>query len=81
MSVALPRKIGETLADNRLQLALYTNTGRLVEKRRGTVTDDVLPEYQELRTHANHLKKHTIDNLDRYYDRIKSAYDMMFNGF
>ena len=22
-----------------------------------------------------------VDNLDRYYDRIKSAYDMMFNGF
>jgi toxin CcdB len=22
-----------------------------------------------------------VDNLDRYYDRIKAAYDMMFNGF
>jgi hypothetical protein len=22
-----------------------------------------------------------IDNLDRYYDEIKSAYDMIFNGF
>ena len=22
-----------------------------------------------------------VDNLDRYYDDIKSAYDMMFNGF
>ncbi|OEO30775.1 hypothetical protein VW23_019615 [Devosia insulae DS-56] len=22
-----------------------------------------------------------VDNLDRYYDEIKSAYDMIFNGF
>jgi toxin CcdB len=25
--------------------------------------------------------KSPIDNLDPFYDRIKSAYDMMFNGF
>ena len=34
MSAAFDQKIRTTLADSRLQLAIYTATGRLMEKRR-----------------------------------------------
>ena len=33
---------------------------------------DGLPDYQELRTHANALKKHTIDNLDYYLEQFEA---------
>jgi L-lactate dehydrogenase complex protein LldF len=36
------------------------------------VADDVLPDYQELRTQANALKKHTLDNLDFYLEQFEA---------
>jgi L-lactate dehydrogenase complex protein LldF len=66
MSVEFDRKIHNTLADANLQLAIYTATGRLKEKRIENVSDSVLPDYQELRTQANAIKKHAIENLDHY---------------
>jgi L-lactate dehydrogenase complex protein LldF len=33
--------------------------------------DDALPDYQELRTQANALKKHAIDNLDHYLEEFE----------
>jgi L-lactate dehydrogenase complex protein LldF len=68
MSVEFDRKIHATLADANLQLAIYTATGRLKDKRIETVAPDVLPEYQELRTQANAVKRHTLDNLDYYLE-------------
>ncbi|HUS06593.1 MAG TPA: LutB/LldF family L-lactate oxidation iron-sulfur protein [Bryobacteraceae bacterium] len=61
-----------TLADANLQLAIYSNTSRLIDKRKHAVTDDILPDYQELRTHAHDLKKHTIENLDYYLEQFES---------
>jgi L-lactate dehydrogenase complex protein LldF len=72
MSVEFDRKIHNTLADANLQLAIYTATARLKENRIETVAPDALPDYQELRTQANAVKKHTIENLD-YYLRSSSA--------
>jgi|HigsolmetaAR201D_1030396.scaffolds.fasta_scaffold03542_4 iron-sulfur cluster-binding protein len=63
-----PPKFRQTLEDANLQLAVYTATGRLMEKRREAVAADVLPEYQELRTQAHEIKKHTLDNLDYYLE-------------
>lgn len=63
-----PQKFRQTLEDANLQLAVYTATGRLMEKRREAVAADVLPEYQELRTQAHEIKKHTLDNLDYYLE-------------
>ncbi|MBX5494412.1 MAG: iron-sulfur cluster-binding protein [Bryobacteraceae bacterium] len=63
-----PSKFRQTLEDANLQLAVYTATGRLMEKRREAVAADVLPEYQELRTQAHEIKKHTLDNLDYYLE-------------
>ena len=71
MSVEFDRKIHDTLADANLQLAIYTATGRLKEKRIEATGDDALPDYQELRTQANALKKHAIDNLDHYLEEFE----------
>jgi L-lactate dehydrogenase complex protein LldF len=64
--------INKTLDDPRLQLAIYSATGRLVSHRATAVHDDVLPEYQELRTVANQLKQRTIDHLDYYLEQFES---------
>jgi L-lactate dehydrogenase complex protein LldF len=71
MSAEFDRKIHTTLADANLQLAIYTATGRLKEKRIENVAADVLPDYQELRTQANAIKKHAIENLDHYLEEFE----------
>jgi L-lactate dehydrogenase complex protein LldF len=71
MSVEFDQKVHDTLADANLQLAIYTATGRLKEKRVDAVSSEALPEYQELRTQANAIKKHTIDNLDHYLEEFE----------
>jgi L-lactate dehydrogenase complex protein LldF len=71
MSVEFDHKIHDTLADANLQLAIYTATGRLKEKRIEAVADDILPDYQELRSHANAIKKHAIENLDYYLEEFE----------
>jgi L-lactate dehydrogenase complex protein LldF len=71
MSVEFDSKIHSTLADANLQLAIYTATGRLKDKRIENVAPDVLPDYQELRTQANALKKHAIENLDHYLEEFE----------
>jgi L-lactate dehydrogenase complex protein LldF len=67
-----PEKIASTLADANLQLAIYTGTARLIEKRRGSIGGDAIPDFQDLRTQANLLKKLTIDNLDYYLEQFES---------
>ena len=71
MSVEFDQKIHTTLADANLQLAIYTATGRLKEKRIEAVSDAWLPDYQELRTQANAIKKHAIENLDHYLEEFE----------
>ena len=71
MSEEFDRKIHDTLADANLQLAVYAATGRLKQKRIQSTADEVLPDYQELRTQANALKKHAIDNLDHYLEEVQ----------
>ncbi|HET9321005.1 MAG TPA: LUD domain-containing protein, partial [Bryobacteraceae bacterium] len=71
MSAAFDEKIHATLADPKLQLAVYTATGRLIEKRRKAITPDACPDYQELRSHANDVKRHTIEHLDYYLEKFE----------
>ena len=71
MSTEFDQKVHGTLADANLQLAIYTATGRLKEKRVETVAAEALPEYQELRTQANAIKKHAIENLDYYLEEFE----------
>ena len=71
MSVEFDHKIHNTLSDSRLQLAIYTATGRLKDSRTNTVAPNVLPDYQDLRTQANAIKKHAIENLDHYLEQFE----------
>jgi len=71
MSAEFDQKIHTTLADANLQLAIYTATGRLKEKRVESVAPGVLPDYQELRAQANAIKKHSIENLDHYLEEFE----------
>src|SRR5580698_8527295 len=72
MSAAFDEKVHSTLADANLQLAIYRATGRLIDHRKHAVTAAALPDYQELRTQANSLKKHTIDHLDYYLEQFEA---------
>ena len=71
MSVEFDHKIHQTLEDANLQLAIYTATGRLKDRRTDVVSADALPDYQELRTQANAIKKHAIENLDYYLEEFE----------
>jgi L-lactate dehydrogenase complex protein LldF len=71
MSAAFDQKIHETVSNPELQLTIYKATGRLVEHRKSSVAEDKLPEYQDLRTQANAVKKHTIENLDHYLEQFE----------
>src|SRR5580692_2028809 len=64
--------IQQTLNDPRLQLAIYTATGRLMDHRARVVSAEALPDYQALRNEANAIKKHTIENLDYYLEQLES---------
>ena len=71
MSIVPVESIRRTLNDSALQEALYTATGRLKEKRRGSVGADELPEYQQLREQAHQVKKHTLEHLDYYLEQVE----------
>ncbi len=68
--IRAPEKIQETLKNPNLQLAIYSATGRLMEKRRTSLTPEVLEHYQDWRTQANLIKKHTLENLDHYLELL-----------
>ena len=63
----------ETLDDPKLQLALYTATGRLMDHRKKAIGGGKLPEYQDLRTLAAAVKRHTLDYLDVYLTQFEAA--------
>ena len=66
-----PEKIHTTLEDANLQLAIYTATGRLMDKRRHSLEGDLAEHYQDWRTQANAVKRHTIENLDYYLELLE----------
>ncbi len=71
MSAEFDRKIHSTLADANLQLAIYTSTARLKDGRSNAVAAPTLPDYQELRSQANAIKKHSLENLDYYLEEFE----------
>src|ERR1700689_1616103 len=71
MSTTFDGKIAATLADSSLQNAIYPATGSLISHRKAVVSADALPDYQELRTQANAVKAHTIENLDWYLEEFE----------
>jgi L-lactate dehydrogenase complex protein LldF len=73
MAIEQPAKIEETLQDGRVQLAIYAATARLMVKRKDSIAPDRCPDYQELRTRANAIKRHTIENLDYYLEQVEKS--------
>jgi L-lactate dehydrogenase complex protein LldF len=71
MSVEFDRKIHDALANQKQQLAIQNATGKMKAGREAMVAPDILPDYQELRAHANALKKHAIDHLDHYLEEFE----------
>jgi L-lactate dehydrogenase complex protein LldF len=71
MSAAFDEKVHKTLGDANLQLAIYRATARLIDHRKHAVAATALPDYQELRTQAHALKRHTIDHLDHYLEQFE----------
>jgi L-lactate dehydrogenase complex protein LldF len=59
------------LGDSKLQLAIYSATARLADRRREVVAGDAMPDYQDLRQHAHDIKKHTLDHLDYYLEQLE----------
>ncbi|MFN7918640.1 MAG: LutB/LldF family L-lactate oxidation iron-sulfur protein [Bryobacteraceae bacterium] len=65
-------KLHDTLADPRLQLAIYEATGRLMDKRKSAIGTDSIDDFQAYRDQANRIKRHAIENLDYYLEQLES---------
>jgi L-lactate dehydrogenase complex protein LldF len=72
MTGAPSENIHQTIGDSRLQSAIFSATQRLIDHRSGAVRPDLLPQYQDLRTLAHEIKKHTINHLDYYLEQFES---------
>lgn len=72
MSTTAKQNILITLGDPKLQKAIYTATGRLVQQRADAIDEEKLPEYQALREHASQVKRHVMENLDHYVLEVES---------
>jgi L-lactate dehydrogenase complex protein LldF len=65
-------RIHNTVANPKLQLAIYESTGRLMQKRRAAVAP--MADFQELREHAHRIKRHTMENLDYYLEQLEANF-------
>jgi L-lactate dehydrogenase complex protein LldF len=65
-------RIHQTLHDPKLQLKVYAATARAISHRTEAIDVDRLPDYQELRTHANALKRYAIEHLDHYLEQFEA---------
>ncbi|MCS7025626.1 MAG: LutB/LldF family L-lactate oxidation iron-sulfur protein [Bryobacteraceae bacterium] len=74
MIISAERKqsIERAVADPKLQLAVYSATARLKQKRVEAVSPAELPDYQQLRECAHQLKKHALENLDYYLEQFEA---------
>lgn len=69
MATFYPIQIDSTVGNPPLQKAIYTATGRLMDMRSAAVS--MVPEFEELRTQASAVKKHTIEHLDYYLEQVE----------
>ena len=64
-------RIRHALANPGLQSAIYASTGRLMENRRGSIPEAISEAFQQWREQAHRIKKHTLENLDHYLERLE----------
>jgi L-lactate dehydrogenase complex protein LldF len=72
MSALPSEQIRKAIVDDRLQLAIYSSTGRLMDKRRESIDDPVAADFEAWRDQANAVKRHTIENLDHYLEQLEA---------
>ena len=72
MSASFHERIDVALRDLTLQKSIQSATARFAEGRRDRVQEPTFGEYQELRTAANQIKQHTLDNLDYYLEQVET---------
>ena len=72
MSASFHERIDVALRDLTLQNSIQSATARFAEGRRDRVQEPTFGEYQELRTAANQIKQHTLDNLDYYLEQVET---------
>ena len=72
MSATFHERIDVALRDVTLQNSIQSATARFVQGRRDRVQEPGFGEYQELRTAANRIKQHTLDNLDYYLEQVEA---------
>jgi len=70
MKTAFDERIGTALADSRLQAALEHLAFRFMTARNQAAAD--LPNWEELRTQAHAIKRHTIENLSTYLLQLEA---------
>ena len=64
-------KIRNTLANQNLVTAIYSATGRLMDKRKNSIPDGISEDFQRWREQARQIKKHTLENLDYYLELLE----------
>jgi len=64
-------QIEQVLANPKLQDAIYSSTGRLMEKRRAAIPPELATEFQQWREQARRIKQHTLENLDYYLELLE----------
>jgi len=67
-------QIREVLDDKNLQSAIYGSTGRLMEKRRDSIPPGIETDFQLWREQAHNIKRHTLENLDYYLERLEANF-------
>ena len=71
MNAAPLVQIRDVLHNNGLQSAIYSSTGRLMEKRRKSIPDVIGDDFQTWRDQAHRIKRHTLENLDYYLEELE----------
>ena len=72
MSATFHQRIDVALRDLTLQNSIQSATARFVQGRRDRVQEPGFGDYQALRTAANQIKQHTLDNLDYYLEQVEA---------
>jgi L-lactate dehydrogenase complex protein LldF len=63
--------IRQALANPTLQRAIYDSTARLMEKRRRSIPPALADDFQRWREQAHQIKKHTLEHLDYYLEKLE----------
>ncbi|MCP5112895.1 MAG: iron-sulfur cluster-binding protein [bacterium] len=64
-------QIRDVLANKGLQSAIYSSTGRLMDKRSGSIPEAITGDFEDWRRQAHQIKRHTLENPDYYLEELE----------